>query len=154
MESLSHGDPSAGRRLMQLGMLLFLLGLLTGFGVPVFANPRMGLSSHLEGVLNGILLVVLGVIWPKLRLAPVTQAVAFWLAIYGTFANWAATLLAAIWGAGSMMAIAAGEHQGTPAQEAIINFGLWSLSFAMVAVSGIVLYGLRGRASASMASQG
>lgn len=49
-----------GRRLLQAGILLFLLGLLTGFLVPFTANPRMGLSSHLEGVMNGMFLVGLG----------------------------------------------------------------------------------------------
>ena len=39
--------------LLQLGILLFLIGLLTGFVIPKLANPRMGLASHLEGVLNG-----------------------------------------------------------------------------------------------------
>jgi hypothetical protein len=35
------------------GLLLFLLGLLVGLAAPVLANPRMGVSSHIEGVLNG-----------------------------------------------------------------------------------------------------
>jgi hydroxylaminobenzene mutase len=101
-------------RLIQLGFLLFLVGLLTGFVVPVLANPRMGLSSHLEGVLNGIFLIVLGLVWSRLDLGEVMKATTFWLSMYGTFANWAATLLAAIWGAGlSSMPIAAGIHQGT-----------------------------------------
>ena len=40
----AHGD-----RLLRLGVLLFLLGLLTGFAIPALTNPRMGLTSHLEG---------------------------------------------------------------------------------------------------------
>lgn len=132
-----------GHRLIQLGMTLFLLGLLVGFGVPMLKNPRMGLSSHLEGVMNGMLLVILGLIWPRLRLPRSAQTVAFWLAVYGTFVNWATTLLAAIWGAGVMMPIAAEGHKGTSTQEAIVSFGLWSLSIAMLIVSVMVLVGLR-----------
>jgi hydroxylaminobenzene mutase len=41
------------------GMLLFLLGLLTGFVEQRFANVRMGLAAHLEGVMNGTFLVAL-----------------------------------------------------------------------------------------------
>jgi hypothetical protein len=68
----------------------------------------------------------------------------YWLAIYGTFANWAATGLAAVWGAGaSSMPIAALGHQGTTGQEAVIDFLLVSLSVAMVAVCVLVLWGLR-----------
>jgi len=49
-------------RLLQFGYGLFLLGLLTGLGIPLLANPRMGLSSHLEGVMNGIFLIGLGLV--------------------------------------------------------------------------------------------
>jgi hydroxylaminobenzene mutase len=44
------------------GMFLFLLGLVTGMLETRFTNMRMGLSAHLEGVMNGIFLVVLGAI--------------------------------------------------------------------------------------------
>ena len=42
----------ARRRLMWHGMCLFLLGLFTGFAEQQFANARMGLAAHLEGVMN------------------------------------------------------------------------------------------------------
>jgi (hydroxyamino)benzene mutase len=51
------------RRVMWHGMFLFLLGLLTGFAEPRFANMRMGLAAHLEGVMNGTFLIALGAIW-------------------------------------------------------------------------------------------
>ena len=133
----------AADRLLQLGILLFLLGLLTGFVVPQLTNPRMGLASHLEGIMNGMFLVLLGLLWPKIRLSRGWLKLTFWLVIYGTFANWAATLIAADWGAGASMPMAAVGHQGTPSQEAIIDFLLWSLSAAMIAVSTLVLWGLR-----------
>lgn len=52
------GRSDYGRRLLWHGLFLFLLGLLTGLVVPMFQNPRMGLSAHLEGVMNGIFLAV------------------------------------------------------------------------------------------------
>src|SRR5260370_725648 len=48
------------RALMKHGMVLFLLGLITGLVIPQLHNPRMGGSAHLEGLLNGIFLPVLG----------------------------------------------------------------------------------------------
>jgi hydroxylaminobenzene mutase len=133
-----------GRRLLQLGMVLFLLGLVTGFLVPVAANPRMALSSHLEGVLNGVFLLVLGAIWERLHLAPGARRLVFGLAIYGTFVNWGTTLLAAVWGAGeSMMPLAGAGHAGTSGQEMLIAVGLLSLSVSMLVVGGMVLWGLR-----------
>jgi len=133
-----------GHRLVQLGFLLFLVGLLTGFAIPMMANPRMGLSSHLEGVMNGMFLIGLGLVWPRLKLGRRTRSATFWITLYGTFANWAATFLAAVWGAGAAMPIAAGSHQGSPVQEVVITGLLFSLSFAMVIVCGVVLWGLRG----------
>ncbi len=134
---------SRSHRLLQLGMLLFLLGLLVGFAVPSLANPRMGLASHLEGVINGLFLVVLGLVWPGLTLPGPASTTLFWLALYGTFANWAATLLAAFWGAGASMPLAAGALRGSAAQELIIDALLISLALAMVAVSVLTLWGLR-----------
>jgi hydroxylaminobenzene mutase len=133
------------RKLIRYGLLLFLLGLLTGFLIPVLQNPRMGLSSHLEGTLNGMLLILFGLIWPKLNLPDRLLKWGYGLALYGTFINWFTTLLAAIWGAGSeMMPISGGELQGSSIQEIIIKFGLISLSIAIVTVSVLLLWGMRG----------
>ncbi|MDL1944836.1 hypothetical protein FBQ99_21120 [Chloroflexi bacterium CFX2] len=46
----------------------------------------------------------------------------FRLAAYDTFANRLATLLAAIWGAGSMMPIAAQGHQASAGREGAVRF--------------------------------
>lgn len=132
-----------GHRLLQLGTLLFLAGLLVGFVVPYLANPRMGLASHLEGLMNGIFLIVTGLLWPRLRLSERLLQATFWLALYGTFANLTATLLAAAWGAGVMMPLAGQGMVGSSGQEAVIRALLISLSLAMVAVCLILLAGLR-----------
>lgn len=77
-------------------------------------------------------------------------AIAFGLAIYGTFVNWGVTLLSGFWGAGgAMMPIAAKGFEGTSRQEMVISFGLTSLSLAMVAVCVMVLVGLRHKAALS-----
>jgi len=135
-----------GHRLTYFGIVLLLLGLLTGFAIPALANPRMGLSSHLEGTLNGMLLILFGLIWPKLTLSKKLLKWGFGLALYGTFINWFTTLLAAVWGAGSEMMPLAGEaNVGADWQEIIIKFGLISLSLAIVSVCVILLWGLRNR---------
>lgn len=131
------------QRLLQLGVVLFLLGLLVGLSVPLLTNPRMGLASHLEGITNGIVLILLGLLWSRLRLARRAFTALYWLALYGTFANLAATFLAAAWGAGASMPIAAMNHQGSAVQEAVINLLLFSLSAAMIAVCLLLLRGLR-----------
>jgi hydroxylaminobenzene mutase len=117
--------------------------LLTGFGLPALENPRMGLASHLEGIMNGLFLILLGILWRRLRLSRWQAIAAFTLVIYGTFANWTATLMAAVWGAGRSMPIAAVGHQGPAWQEGALDLLLFSLSFSMIAVCGLVLWGLR-----------
>ena len=86
---------NTNRRLMWHGMFLFLLGLFTGFAETHFANVRMGLAAHLEGVMNGIFLLALGAAWNELRLAPAPKSATFWIALYGTYMNWFFVALAA-----------------------------------------------------------
>jgi len=129
-------------RLIFLGVLLFLLGLIVGLVVPVLANPLMGLSSHIEGVMNGMLLIIFGLIWNRVKLSDKWLKITFWLAIYGTFANWFGILIAAIFNAGKMLTVAAKGQEGHPVAETIVTFSLLSLTVAMIFVSVAVLIGL------------
>src|SRR3954468_3877895 len=79
------------RSLLRHGVALFLLGLVTGRLVQSLALPRMGLASHLQGVMNGTFLVALGLVWPHLRLRGALLWAAYWLALAGTYLNWAVT---------------------------------------------------------------
>ena len=127
--------------LLFLGIVLFLFGLVVALFIPLMTNPRMGLSAHLEGTLNGMFLVILGVIWNKVILQDKWLKTTFWLTIYGSFANFVAVTIAAITGAGKMMPIAGGK-EGTSIIEGLISFLLISLSLAMIVVCSIVLTGL------------
>jgi hydroxylaminobenzene mutase len=134
------------RKLIRSGVLLFLFGLLTGFVIPVMQNSRMGLSSHLEGIQNGMLLMIIGVIWNRLYLSEQGLKRVYFLALFGTFTNWATTFLAGLWGAGEeMMPIAGAGFNGAVWQEILIKGGLFSLAITMVIVSVMLLIGLRGR---------
>jgi len=137
---------SMNRRLMWHGMFLFLIGLMTGFAEPHFANIRMGLAAHLEGVMNGTFLVALGAIWTEVRLPPVTKAIAYWTALYGTYVNWLVTTLAAVFGTAALSPISAAGHNGQPWQESLVTAGFISVGVVIVASSVLVLWGLRARA--------
>jgi hydroxylaminobenzene mutase len=78
-------------RLLRYGFLLFFLGLVTGFAVPAMVNPRAGVAGHLEGLMNGMFLVVVGLAWPALRLSERAGRVVSWLLLFGAYANWVAT---------------------------------------------------------------
>jgi hydroxylaminobenzene mutase len=138
---------TANRRLMWHGMLLFLLGLFTGFAEPHFANVRMGLAAHLEGVMNGILLLALGAIWPHVRLGRIAQAAAFWTALYSAYANWFFTTLAEIFGTGALSPITAPGFRAQPWKESLVTAGLMSVGIVVLASTLIFLWGLRGKAS-------
>lgn len=138
----SNESAGMGRALMCLGVFLFLLGLFTGFAVPALAQPRMGLSSHIEGVVNGLFLIVIGLVWPHLALNRLWAGTAFGLLVYGAFANWFATLLSAWWGAVGSMPLAGGGAHGSPLHEHIVFALLVSLSLAMVAGCIVLLAGL------------
>lgn len=127
-------------RLIFLGLLLFFLGLVVGLFIPIMANPRMGLSTHLEGVINGIFLLILGLIWNKLQLSEKWLFISFSLIIYGVFANFMAVLISAITGAGKMMPIAGGM-EGAAYIEMLISFLLISLALSMLAACLILLVG-------------
>lgn len=140
MENTGHKKWQSNR-LLFLGILLFLFGLIIGLFIPLMTNQRMGLSAHLEGIMNGMFLVILGLIWNKLVLNDKWLTTAFWLTLYGSFTNLVAVTIAAITGAGKMMPIAGGK-EGTSMVEGLISFLLISLALAMIFVCFIVLTGL------------
>ncbi len=133
-----------GHRLIQLGALLFLVALLIGLAVPVFAVPRLALSVHLLGLMQGLFLMIAGILWPRLTLARRASSVAFWLLVYGCVAAWTANLLGAIWGAGnSIVPIAAGAARGSELQETVIVVMLRSGGASLIVGTALLLWGLR-----------
>lgn len=133
-----------GHRLLQVGALLFLLGLLMGLGVPRFTVPRLALSTHLLGIMQGTFLMVAGLLWPKLTLTRSASRVGSGLGTYGCLAAWTANLLGAVWGAGNtMLPMAAGGARGSAFQEGAIRVLLVSAALSLVAVAILILWGLR-----------
>jgi len=138
------------RRLVFHGALLFLIGLVTGLLTGLANNPRMALSAHLEGVMNGTFLLVLGAGWAYIRLPPRAETAAVWLLLYGTWVNWGTTLLSGLTGAGArMLPIGGAGHHGPAWAEAIVPVGLVSLTVAMLAGVSLVVWGAARRVVAS-----
>ena len=134
-----------GQRLLRVGIVLFLVALLVGLVVPRFAVPRLGLSTHLLGLMQGTFLLVARSLWPKLTLTRAVSCAGSYLAAYGGIAAWTANLLGALWGAGnSMLPIAAGQARGSVGQERIIAAGLVTAAVSLIAMAMIMLWGLRG----------
>lgn len=135
------------RRLIWHGMFLFLLGLLTGLIETQFANVRMGLAAHLEGVMNGIFLLALGAIWGSVKLSPTWTGFAFYSALYGTYGNWFFTVLAASFATGALSPITAAGKTATPWQESLVTIGFTSVGVSIIVAALMVLWGLRKKAT-------
>ncbi len=132
------------QRLFQVGIALFLAAVLLGLFIPRFAVPRLALAAHLIGLLQGIFLVVIGLLWPRLDLAPFQSRLAFWLVVYQAMAAFLTNALAAVWGAGnSIVPMAAGAAHGSPAQEMILTVGLRTAGATLIVALVLMLWGLR-----------
>jgi (hydroxyamino)benzene mutase len=133
------------RRLKMLGMLLFLLGLITGFLMMNIKNPKMGLAAHMEGVMNGTFLIAVGLIWNELKLNNNLKTAAYRTLIYATFVNWFVTLLSAYFGTSKMTPISGQGFVGTDLQENIVRVGYITVGITMLFSVIIMTYGLRGK---------
>ncbi|GAA3521870.1 hydrogenase [Aeromicrobium panaciterrae] len=129
--------------LFALGLILLLLGLLTGMAIPVLKNPRMGLAAHMVGMTNGPFLIVVGLLWPHVDLSHTWQVVTIVLLAYSSFANWLAMQLGSLWGAGRKFApSAAGDHRASATKERIVDGLLATLAPLIIAATVLLLIGV------------
>ncbi len=85
---------------------------------------------------------MLGAVWSELRLGTSAEAAAYWLAVYGTYAGWAAVQLAAIFGTSSMTPIAGAGYTAPAYREAMVSFGLMTGAGALLLACVLLLRGL------------
>jgi hydroxylaminobenzene mutase len=106
--------------------------------------PRLALSAHLLGIMQGTFLAVVGLLWPRLKLGRMSSQLTFVLMVYGCLAAWFANLLGAIWTAGgAMVPFAARDARGSALQESIIKVGLRTAAISLILALLFLLWGLR-----------
>jgi len=133
-----------GHRLVQLGVALFLFVTLQGLVIQNFAVPSLGRSAHTVALSSGLVLLGIGLVWPRLKLGATATRVALWFLVYSLLATIVAFLLAAMWGAGnSVLPLAAGASHGTALQENIIAIVLVSTLPTGIFSFALILWGLR-----------
>ncbi len=142
-----------GRRLLQTGIALLLYSSLDGFVIPHLGSQRIGLSVHTLSGLQAVLLLALGLVWPRLALGGRSARVAFWCLVYSTLAILAAYTVAAFWGVGIETIRLIGElphglARGTAFQETFIKVLAYSSAPTGIASFVLILWGLRGPAKA------
>jgi hydroxylaminobenzene mutase len=135
------------RRLLTHGFVLFLLALFTGLAAYGLTNPRMAVAAHVEGVVNGLFLMVLGLAWSRLGLSPGAEAWAYWAGVVGAYANWAIPLFSAAVGA-SQPRLAGAGFEAAPWAEALLRASPVAGVLAPILCTLFVLWGLRARPAA------
>jgi (hydroxyamino)benzene mutase len=129
-------------QLIRAGILLFLLALIFGLIFPKLANPRMGLSAHLIGLQGGVFLVLLGLIWGDISLSPGLATATAWLALYGNYGNFVTNVLSSAFATTHLQPIFGSGHLAEPWKEHLVDFGLISISIAVILNGILVLWGL------------
>jgi (hydroxyamino)benzene mutase len=138
---MSMADRS--RTLMFSGFLLFLLSLATGLLIGLLPNPRLALGAHITGLMNGMFLILLALAWDRLRLSARAGSWVVRLLLFGAYANWGFSLLAALLGTGKLTPIASGGQIADPWKEALVGAGLVSLAVGMLTGVGMIVWSLR-----------
>ena len=129
--------------LIRAGFVLFILALLTGFLIPVLRNQRMTLAAHVTGVMNALVLIVLGLTWGLLTVSPLQANFIRGAFLYATYVNWVATCLAAAWGTKRTTPVAGAGYGAAPWQETVVQGLQASLGLAILAGAALVVYALR-----------
>ena len=132
-----------GHRLLQVGVALLLVTSFEGFAIPHLAAPLLGRSAHSLMALLAILLLAMGLLWPKLNLRPSASQIAFWFLVYSGFAIVISFLMAAIWGAGHSTMPLSGAPQGTTFQETAIMAVAYSSAPTGIIAFALIFWGLR-----------
>lgn len=133
------------RVLVRAGFALFTLALLTGLAIPSLLNQRMALAAHLTGVVNALVLIALGLSWSLLSVSPLQAKLTRGAFLYGAYANWGASCLAAAWGTSRLTPLSGAGYGAVPWKEAVVQVLQVSLSLAILAGAASVVFSLRPR---------
>ena len=125
--------------LLRHGLLLFFLGLLTGFAVPALANPRAALAGHVEALMNGMFLVLVGLAWNRLNLSMRAGRIVGLLLLFGAYANWAGTTASGVLGTSKGTPIAGAGFQAGPLAENLVFATLVLVGLSMTVACGTLV---------------
>jgi hydroxylaminobenzene mutase len=135
------------KRLTWWGTLLFLLGMLTGLMLAtmpgVADNPRGVMAAHVGGLMNGMFLILVGLMADRVQLSTRASAVCVGLLLYGTYVSWFTSTMAGVLGASQATPIAGAGHHAAPIVEQLVLIASVSVAIAMIVAVGMLLFGLR-----------
>ena len=135
-------ETNLDKKLIFLGALLFLFGILQGAAIPFFLNPRMALSAHLAAVQSGMALMIIGLVWRNLQLSSGLLKATYYSSVLSMFLIWIAISLAAIVGASKVLPIAGAGFSASYSEELAVEIIITSGSVFGVVSAVLVAWGL------------
>ncbi len=101
MKTENHfNNNNEARQILFHGGLMTLLSLLSGFTVYYALAPRISLSAHTVGLLQGATLIAIAGAWHLLNASPSYLKIIKYTLLVGFYGNWISLQLAGLWGAG------------------------------------------------------
>jgi (hydroxyamino)benzene mutase len=95
-----YNSNNEARQILFFGGLLIFLSLLSGFTVHFALAPRLALSSHTVGLLQGAILIAIAGAWHLLNASPIYLKIVKYTLLIGFYGNWICYLLSGLWSAG------------------------------------------------------
>ena len=141
MADLKHLPRAMDRALLVAGSTLFLAGLVQGFAVQQFANPRMALSAHLTAAQSGTAMMVAGGVWQAVNLGAAMLRATRWSIIVSMTGLWLALTLAAATGASRLLPMAGAGFSAGASVEMLVAALVLSSGALMIAGWGLLLIG-------------
>jgi (hydroxyamino)benzene mutase len=133
------------RSLLWHGIFLCTLGFIVAFFIPLYANPRAGLATHLLGITQGVFLAVMGLSYPQLKLSLLLGRINFWMIVISAYVGMIGEFLGAAFGLTRVFIVTAvGLPGGIPWLETSVEVAIKGISLFILFSCFIVLYGLRG----------
>lgn len=87
-------------RLARHGVIVLLLGLLTGFVIGNFHNPHLGDAAHLTGLIGGFGMIAMGLLWPNLNLGRFWSGAGAWMTAVSMYLSWLGLAFRGAFGSG------------------------------------------------------
>jgi len=126
------------------GFFVFVLGCIAPIFIPLYANPRGGLSAHTLGLMLGIFLICIGLTIPYAQFTKRRAELAFWFFVVSAYSGYTIQVFAAIFGlTQSFVVTARGYTGGLFWMEIAATIGLRLISLFTLAGCFLVLYSLR-----------
>lgn len=102
MKNENHfNSNNEARQILFHGGLMTFLSLISGFTVLFALAPRIALSSHTVGLIQGAVLIGIAGAWHLLSATPTFLKVIKYTLLVGFYVNWISLQLAGLWSAGN-----------------------------------------------------